>query len=743
MEREARIKKQLLKPKLSSSSYDTAWVAMVPLPESPQLPCFPECVEWILQNQQSNGSWGLDQMDSSVTKDVISSTLACVLALQRWDVGSDHITRGLHFIGKNISIIMDEQNDAPIGFNITFPYMIGLAIEMGLEFPVRQTDILGILHLREVELKRLAGDKSNGREAYMAYVAEGLGNLLDWDEAIKFQRKNGSLFNSPSATAAALIHNYDDKALNYLKLLVNEVGGAVPTVYPLNVQCQLSMLDTLEKIGISRYFSSEINTILDRTYSLWLQRDEEIMLDVATCAMAFRHLRMNGFDVSSDELSHVAEASTFRNSLQGILNDKKSILELYKASKVGISENELILDNIGEWSYNLLTENLSTAWAQRTSIIEEVESTLKFPFHSRLDRLYHKWSIEHFDSRGSQMLKTEYLPCNVNQDLLALAVEDFTFSQSVYRDELQHLDSWVIENRLDKLQFARQKMAYCYFSAAGAIFPPELRDLRISWAQNCVLATVVDDLFDVRGSKEEIEDLISLVERWEELPKGESYSEQVQIIFSALYTTVNQLGARASAVQNRDVTKHFIEHWKDLLKCEMLEAERRRMQYVPTMKEYLQSAAVTAAIGPTMLAALYFNGQELMGCVVQDQEYHELLRLTSICCRLLNDSQSLERDEGDEEKVNSVLLLHHHSGGYVPKEVARKAIQMSVFPYMRELLRLVLKEGGVLPRAGKELFWSMCNLCFVFYSDTDGYTSQVEMVSGVDAVIYDPLELQS
>ncbi|KAM0916832.1 hypothetical protein ACQ4PT_009870 [Festuca glaucescens] len=325
---------------------------MVPLPESPQLPCFPECVEWILQNQQSNGSWGLDQMDSSVTKDVISSTLACVLALQRWDVGSEHITRGLRFIGKNISIVMDEQNDSPIGFNITFPYMVGLAIEMGLEFPVRQTDVLGILHLREVELKRFVTENTD-----------------------------------------------------------------------MNIY-----------IVLSSCLSS------GTTYYLWLQRDEEIMLDVATCAMAFRHLRMNGFDVSSDELSHVAEASTFRNSLQGILNDKNSILELYKASKVGISENELILDNIGEWSYNLLTENLSTDWAQRTSIIEEVESTLKFPFHSRLDRLYHKWSIEHFDSRGSQMLKTEYLPCNVNQDLLALAVEDFTFSQSVYRDELQHLD---------------------------------------------------------------------------------------------------------------------------------------------------------------------------------------------------------------------------------------------------------------------------------------------------------------
>lgn len=35
-----------------------------------------------------------------------------------------------------------------------------------------------------------------------------------------------------------------------------------------------------------------------KLYSYWLQRDE-IMLDAETCAMAFRILRMNGYNVSA------------------------------------------------------------------------------------------------------------------------------------------------------------------------------------------------------------------------------------------------------------------------------------------------------------------------------------------------------------------------------------------------------------------------------------------------------------
>lgn len=73
---------------------------------------------------------------------------------------------------------------------------------------------------------------------------------------------------------------------------------------------------------------------------------------------------------------------------------------------------------------------------------------------------------------------------------------------------------WVVESRLDKLEFARQKLAYCFFSSAATLFPPELSDARISWAKNGVLTTVVDDFFDVGSSQEEQVNLIQLVEEY-------------------------------------------------------------------------------------------------------------------------------------------------------------------------------------------------------------------------------------
>ena len=66
----------------------------VPSQAIPQAPGFPQCVEWILENQQDNGSWGINNYDLSTKKCSLLSTLACIIALKKWNVGPEHIRRG-------------------------------------------------------------------------------------------------------------------------------------------------------------------------------------------------------------------------------------------------------------------------------------------------------------------------------------------------------------------------------------------------------------------------------------------------------------------------------------------------------------------------------------------------------------------------------------------------------------------------------------------------------------------------
>lgn len=48
----------------------------------------------------------------------------------------------------------------------------------------------------------------------------------DWDMVMTYQRKNGSLFNSPSTTAAALMHVQNPAFLNYFDSILEKFGCA-------------------------------------------------------------------------------------------------------------------------------------------------------------------------------------------------------------------------------------------------------------------------------------------------------------------------------------------------------------------------------------------------------------------------------------------------------------------------------------------------------------------------------------
>ncbi|KAJ6792690.1 ent-kaur-16-ene synthase, chloroplastic isoform X1 [Iris pallida] len=739
-----RIREALQKVELSVSSYDTAWVAMVPSPGSLKLPCFPGCVDWILGNQHPNGSWGHFHVHPPLTKDALSSTLACILALRTWNVGEEHVKKGLRYIGSNISSIMDEKMLTPIGFDIIFPSMVCHALEMGLDLPMNKAEMDTLHRIRDLELKKGSGDYSEGTKAYHAYVVEGLGQFQDWKQVMKFQKTNGSLFNSPSATAAALIHTRDEKSLGYLFSLVQKFGNAVPTIYPLDMFAHLSLVDKLEKFGISQHFSSSIENILDRVYRGWVEKDEEIFSDIATCAIAFRILRMNGYDVSSDALVSFDEVDHFNNSLQGHLRDTTTVIELFKASQIKISANDTTLQKVNSWSSSYLKE-LSTGLIQHPDVIlGEVDHLLNYPFYVNLDRLEHKRTIEHCNMETFRLLKTSYSNSTVSdEDIMEVAVEDFNCCQSMYRKELEHIESWVKANKLDQLGFARQKQVYCYFSVAATIFPPELADARICWAKSSVLATVVDDFFDIGGSREELENMIALVKKWDGNHEKEFYSEKVEIIFSALYNTVNELGAKAWTLQKRNVTDHIVQIWLSLMESMMQEAEWLRNKSVPALDEYIMNGYVSFALGAIVLPTMYFVGPELSENVVRDPEYQRLYQLMSTCGRLINDMHTFEREE-KEGKLNSVTLRVHHSRGCTSVDEAKREIEGEIDSGRTELLKMVLQsEGSMVPRACKDVFWAMHRVLNLVYMRTDGFTSQKEMLAGVRAVIHEPIDVSA
>nr|XP_018628340.1 ent-kaur-16-ene synthase, chloroplastic isoform X5 [Nicotiana tomentosiformis] len=737
-----RIRELFHKVEISVSSYDTAWVAMVPSPHSAEVPCFPECLDWVLQNQLEDGSWALPHHRPSLLKDVLSSTLACVLALQKWGVGEELISRGLLFIELNFASAIDEDQYSPIGFGVIFTGMLEYAKELSLKLHLESSVFNELLHRRDIELQRLYNSSSLELNPYLAYVSEGMGELQDWKMVMKYQSKNGSLFNSPSTTAASLVHRYDSCCLDYLRHALEKFGNAVPAICPIDIHGRLCMVDNLNKLGICRHFAEEIQSVLDETYRCWLQGEEEIFTNASTCAMSFRILREYGYNVSSDPVAQFLE----QEHCGGHLKDIYTMLDLYQALEMIIATDQPVSEKLNS-SLHFLRQRLASEVyppsRRMRQIHEQVDDVLKFPSHAKLERIANRRNIEHYEVDNTRVLKTSYCSSNFgNKDLLTLAVEDFNFCQSIHRKELKQLERWLIRNRLDKLKFAREKSAYCYFSAAATIFHPELSDARMSWAKNGVLTTVVDDFFDVGGSMEELNNLIQLFKKWDVDVSTDCCSEKVGIIFSALHSTICEIGDEAFKWQAHNATRHITDIWSNLLNAMLREAEWARDMSVPTMDEYIANGYVSFALGPIVLPALYFVGPKLPNDVVQHPEYQSLFKLMSTCGRLLNDIRSFERESKDG-KLNAVALSVIHGNGSVSEEAAIGDLSRTIEIQRGELLNMVLQgEGSVVPRACKDLFWKMSKVLHHFYIKDDGFSSMA-MTDTVKAIIHEPINLDA
>lgn len=167
---------------LSVSAYDTSWVALVPSSSSQNAPLFPQCVNWLLENQHEDGYWGLDNHNhQSLMKDVLSSTLACIIALKKWGTGERQISKGqffslfclqfdvwkirgmmsvrkknagLRFIELNSASVTDETIQKPAGFDIIFPGMIEYARDLNLTIPLGSEVVDAMIQKRDLDLRR-------------------------------------------------------------------------------------------------------------------------------------------------------------------------------------------------------------------------------------------------------------------------------------------------------------------------------------------------------------------------------------------------------------------------------------------------------------------------------------------------------------------------------------------------------------------------------------------------------------
>ena len=219
---------------MSSTAYDTAWVARLRQEGDSGQPRFPSTVSWLAARQWPDGSWGGRHY---VAHDRVISTLAATVALAAQAAADDkfagHISRGIDYLLGHRDEVGEELLET-VGFELILPPLLAEAKQMGLDLPEEQWEFVKRLQLEK--MSRIPMAVLYGGPTTLSHSFEFVGEDFDPALARRCQNPDGSYGSSPSATAFALLHAEDPSADGYLRrvMTVSEDGG-VQNVYPIDL----------------------------------------------------------------------------------------------------------------------------------------------------------------------------------------------------------------------------------------------------------------------------------------------------------------------------------------------------------------------------------------------------------------------------------------------------------------------------------------------------------------------------
>ncbi|KAM7466314.1 hypothetical protein LguiB_013876 [Lonicera macranthoides] len=301
---------------------------------------------------------------------------------------------------------------------------------------------------------------------------------------------------------------------------------------------------------------------------------------------------------------------------------------------------------------------------------------------------------------------------------------------------------WVKDSEIMTLDFDWHILISSYIQLSSIHFEPELANLRIAWTQTSFVGTVVDDMFDVDGSREELLNLIELLKKWTGNSDVDGYycSKRNEIVFSAIQEIINEQAAVGFIAQGRCIKHEILEIWAEFFKCCLQELDWWTNNAAPTMDEYITNRCSTIGIGFYSLN-FYFLGPQLSKDLFRSEEYRTLFRHAGIIGGLFNDYQGIERDK-IQRKVSGCLLMVRHGNGAITEEMARTEVRRMVERSKREVLRLLVqKKSTSIPKGFIESFFKMYTMCYYLYNNSDEYRNPGRTFEEINALLYEPLIL--
>ncbi|KAH9651453.1 alpha-humulene/(-)-(E)-beta-caryophyllene synthase [Citrus sinensis] len=498
----------------------------------------------------------------------------------------------------------------------------------------------------------------------------------------------------------------------------------------------VAIVNQLQRLGVAYHFENEIKEALQTIYDSHVNGNCDVNYDhnndLYIVALRFRLLRQHGYKVSADIFKKFRdEKGEFKAMLT---NDAKGLLCLYEASYLRV-QGENILEEACEFSRKHLKSLLSHL---STPLADQVEHSLEIPLHRGMPRLEARQYISIYEADNSTR----------NELILELAKLDFNLLQALHRIELSEISRWWKDiDFATKLPFARDRLVECYFWILGVYFEPKYSTTRKFMTKIIAIASVIDDIYDVYGTLEELKLFTHAIEsihivfgRWEVVAANE-LPKYMQVCYFALLDVVKEMEDKLVNKEPLCCMYYAKEAIKGLVRAYFVEAKWFHAKYVPTFEECVENSTMSS--GYPMLAVEALVGLEDMAITKRALDWAisvpKIIRSSSLIARLDDDvhTYKVEQERGD---APSSVECYVQQYGVSEEEACNKIKGMVEIEWMN--INEEIQDPNHPPLQWLLPSLNLARMMVVLYQNGDGYTNSTGKTKDrIASLLVDPLPM--
>ncbi|XP_026388837.1 terpene synthase 10-like [Papaver somniferum] len=425
----------------------------------------------------------------------------------------------------------------------------------------------------------------------------------------------------------------------------------------------LKLIDTIQRLGLDYHFHDEIKSAIEKIYI----NCKDYKSDLTIEALKFRLFRQHGYEISQGVLKSFVEEA---NANRGGVKDFEGLLSLYEASFYAYKGEEILNEArkvTSKHLKNCLKERNDNRSRMSIFLEKVISHSLGLPLLCRVPRMEVRQHINMYEMKQ-----------DINATLLEFAKLDFNMVQATYHEDLKYVSRWWRDLALDEpLGFARNRLVECFLWSIGLNSEPKYRNVRRQITKIGYLLTVIDDVYDVYGSLDELKLFTKAVERWD-INKVNNLPHYMKICFFALYNTVNETGYENLRNNiNLDVMPYLKKSWGNICKAFLVEATWYYSGYIPTLEEYTNNAWISVG-GPLLSIHAYCQLGDHENITKEALEHmnknqSDLIRWSSMIFRFANDLATSKNELERGDAATSVQCYMHETG--VSESVAREYMQ--------------------------------------------------------------------